>query len=68
MSSGRGSIIRKDDRRKHDVRSRGAQAKRAFTEKGSYLLIIRIDIEMTKRFVKAFAWSVFLYADVRCEL
>ena len=55
-----GSIITKDNRSKRDIRSRVAQAKKAFAEK-KHLLTSNLDIEIKKRFLKAYLWSVALY-------
>ena len=58
-----GSIIKKDNRSKRDIKSRIAQAKKAFAEKRN-LLTSTIEISIRKRFLKTYVWSVALYG---CE-
>ena len=58
-----GSIIKKDNRSKGDVKSRLAQAKNAFAEK-IQLLISSIHIGIRKQFLNAYVWSIALYG---CE-
>ena len=54
-----GSIITNDNRSKRDVKSRIAQAKKAFAEKRQ-LLTSSISLETRKKFLNTYIWSVAL--------
>ncbi|KAF0750315.1 Uncharacterized protein FWK35_00037690, partial [Aphis craccivora] len=59
-----GSKITEDGRSKDEILSRIAQAKRAFQNKKHLLTTNSMDLEVRKRFLKIYIWSIALYG---CE-
>ena len=59
-----GSKITEDGRSKSEIISRIAQAKKAFQKKRDLLSCSKISIEIKKRFIQSYVWSVALYG---CE-
>jgi hypothetical protein len=59
-----GSKITEDGRCKDEILSRIAQAKRAFQKKRHILTTNSMDLEVRKRFLKIYVWSITLYG---CE-
>lgn len=58
-----GSTISNDGRSKRDIRIRIAIAKRAFMKKIGLLTSRKISLEIRKRFIKTYVWSVLLYGS-----
>ena len=57
-----GSRITKDGRSRSDIKCRIAQAKRAFSKKYN-LFTSKINLNVRKRFLKVYVWSVALYGS-----
>jgi len=60
-----GSKITEDSRCKDEILSRIAQAKRAFQDKKHLLTTNSMDLEVRKRFLKIYVWSILPYMTVK---
>jgi len=56
-----GSKITEDNRCKDEILSRIAQAKRAFQNKKHLLTTNSMDLEVRKKFLKIYVWTIALY-------
>jgi hypothetical protein len=56
-----GSIITEDGRSKTNIICRTAQAKKAFQDKSHILTTNSVSLEIKKKFLKSYIWSVALF-------